>query len=268
MATIEELLTQEEDRLLFITRRLFVFEAFTAQLERATRGKPFRIWHGSLWMMILDSRDAHVIHFGSWLKSMYSGGGFFGQLQAHHLRSLPRKWRRLREAPNSLEARLLEPSHDEAFAELFPGNTEPFPKPAAVEALKQRFISTVSPVIEDRHANRAHPYEGTGRASASAKMLNVAELRQITDFAQRILNRLRLVALSSTLAHVDMNPTSSEEFGEELVDTILVGSKWRSSVVKGDLPRDVFYDRLHARHDALNKGDPRLFNDNLDEETA
>ena len=65
MGDIGQLLVTAEDQLLFITRRLFVMEAFTADLDRVTRGKPFRIWYGTLWMMILDSRDGHVTHFAS-----------------------------------------------------------------------------------------------------------------------------------------------------------------------------------------------------------
>src|SRR5688572_23370287 len=99
MGTMRELLARLDDELGFITQRLFVLEAFAIELDRVTRGKPFRIWGSAVWMMALDSRDAYVMHLASWVKAAYSKGGALGQLQAHHVRDFPRKWRQRGDGP-------------------------------------------------------------------------------------------------------------------------------------------------------------------------
>lgn len=236
-------------------------EAFTTELDRVTRGKPFRIWNDILWMMLLDSRDAHVIHFGSWLKSMYTTGGFFGQLRAHHLKRLPRQWRRLSEPEGSLEARILERGHNEAFDEIFPGTAGPFPTPDDVDALRERFIASVKTVVGDRDNNRAHPFEHAGSSESSDEMLNVTELGTITRYVERVLNRIRLISTSSTLTHLDVSGTSSKYFAETLVDDLLVGHRWRARVVMGTTAREDYYRELHVRHDKRQPEDSRLFND-------
>jgi hypothetical protein len=215
--------------------------------------------------MLLDSRDAHVIHLGSWLKSMYQGGGFFGQLIAHHLKELPRKWLRLKEPEGSLEARLLESDHNKAFVDLFPGLTKGFPRPADIDALKERFVAKVKPVIDDRHNNRAHPFDGHGLETSSAKMLDMKDLREVTDYVERLLNRLRLISTSTTLVHRSASRSPANEFTEELVDAVLLGSRGRVAFLMGDGSRDECYATLHTRHDSRGAGDERLFNDVWDE---
>jgi hypothetical protein len=259
--SLESLLAPEEDNLDFISRRLFFVEAFAAELDRISHSKPCRIWNLTLWTMLLDTRDAHVIHLSSWLKSMYQPGGFFGQIVAHHLKELPRRWRRLSELEGSLEARLLESSHDKAFSELFPGAGRAFPSPADVNALKDRFVEMVKPVIDDRHNNRAHPFDGHDEVTSSARMLDTKDLREVTQYAQRVLNRIRLIATSSTFGYKGAGQAATDEFTKELVDGVLLGSRARIAHLMGDHPRDEYYESLHVRHDSRAHGDERLFND-------
>lgn len=262
MSTITDLIEKLEDELGIITQRLFVLEAFAGEFNRTTRGKSFRIWGSAVWMMILDSRDAHVTHFASWLKSVYGKGGFFGQLTAHHPRAFPRKWRPRSSASHSPEfATILKKQHDESFARLFPDATTAFPSPDDVEKMRQRFVARIEQVVADRDSNRAHPYEEAGSVASSTKLLEFSELRALTTFVEDWLNALRLLSTSSSFVHSDMNFQSPTELAEELVDSVLVGSRSRANLVMGGTDREVYYDDLHTRHAAIGSPDEPLFND-------
>lgn len=260
--SIVDLIERLEDELGTITQRLFVLEAFGTELDRVTRGKPFRIWGSAVWMMILDSRDAHVTHLASWLKSQYSKGGFFGQLRAHHLRAVPRKWKpqgRNKHSPQF--AKELEKQHNTIFARLFPNTTGICPGAMDVANLQQQFILAVQHVVADRDANRAHPYEKSGTASSSAKQLDFKELRACTTFVESWLNDLRQLSIGSTFAHSDMNFQSPSALAEELVDAVLLGSQARAQLLMGGADRHAYYDDLHVQHSALGAPAQILFND-------
>lgn len=268
VAEFKQLIERLEDDLGTITQRLFVLEAFAAELERVTRDKPFRIWGSAVWMMILDSRDTHVTHLASWLKALYRKGGFFGQLAAQHSRALQRKWRPQPGSQHSEHfAAILKEQHDEAFSRLFPGVTRAVPGPGDFDALRQRFIDAVKHVVADRDENRAHPYEKSGAASGTAKQLDLKELRRVTTTVEAWLNDLRLVSTSSSFVHTDMNFQGVESLAEDLVDSVLIGSRSRASLVMAGADREQYYEDIHARHRTLGSPDEPLFNDYIKDDS-
>jgi hypothetical protein len=257
---ITELLRELEDDLGQITQRLYLFEAFGAELERVTRTKPFRIWGSGVWMLIIDSRDTHVTHLGSWLKSLYRQSGFFGKLKASHPKAFPRKWRGTTNGRSPFADRP-KTKHDETFKRLFPEAAGAYARPADIDGLRATFIAGVEHVVADRDENRAHPYEKDGSASGSVKMLNFKELREVTQFVEVWLNELRLLSTRSWFEHRNMNFQDSGLLARDLVDAVLIGSRERSGRVMAEGDRERYYDLLHARHAELGNPEAPLFND-------
>ena len=257
----ERLLSAEEDKLIDLGRRLYIIEAFQAELHRVTRGKPFTIWNDVVWTMVLDCRDAFVTHFASWIRGMYEKGGFLRQIQAHHLKDLRRRWKAgTAVRPERWINELLSGNHSESFGRVFPEVKTTFPKPDDIEALRDRFITSFNPVVGDRDSNRAHVYEKTH--AKNAKMLDLNELRIAMSQAEAFLNDLRLVGCGSTFGYRDMNIAPVDIVAKDLVDTILIGSEPRWSAVLGGRAPEDFYEERHRNHDRLTM-DPRpRFNDN------
>jgi len=256
----KSLIRREEGHLQELTRRLYLIEAVQKELDRVTRGKPFKIWSDIAWMLLLDTRDALVIHFGSWAKSVYAKGGFLRQVQAQHIRLFRRRRNSSdvdHEDPYLKD--LLAHYHKEAFARLFPTVTTILPRPADIERVKDSFADQFALLVGDRDSNRAHPYERP--QSSSARMLDFHELRALVDKAQAFLNDLRLVACDSTFAYMDANYASVEETAAELVDQLLIGGQSRRVVVQEGRERETYYNELHARHDLLESEQRSLFND-------
>jgi hypothetical protein len=259
---VEQLLSAEEMKLTLLTRRLFALEAFLAELERLTRGKPFRIWNSVTWMMLLDTRDAFVIHLASWARGMYKTGGLLRQLQAHGLRALRKK----RQDSGALEDRVelrryIEASRDEAFGRLFPEVDRPYATTADVEALRERFIDKVDELTADRDGNRAHPYE----AGTQRKMMDLVALREAVTQAESLLADLRLVCCGSSFSFHDMNATSVDIAAAELVDAILLPPRARARGRWNSTERDEYYDQLHRSHAQTRR---KYFNAPNAEETA
>jgi hypothetical protein len=246
-----------ESILLVIGRRLGALEAFLAELDRVTRGKPFHVWNGLQWLLLLDSRDILVVHLASWAKSVYEPGGLLGQIGANHLRDLSRKLIPTeRDLADAHFMRLRSKFREEAFARLFPNATDAHPKPPDVDGLRDSFSAKMKPVLEDRHANRAHPFE---RKKGSAAMLELSQMRELYDYSTKMMNDLRLVGCDSTFGY----PEGSWDKGAaiDLVDALLIGTSSRMRIVRGETPRDEYYARLHERHDALADPSAAMFND-------
>jgi hypothetical protein len=259
--TLSELLKPFEWNLMEIVRRQFLVEAFTADLNRVTREKPFRIKNGVTWMLLLDTRDMLVVHLASWAKGVREPGGLIGKLQANHLRSLPRvlpqsdrrqdepewDWRHDSERRNG--------EHAEAFTRLFPNGAE-YPDGAAFDQLLQAFKVQMKPLIDDRNWNRAHAFE---RVSGTTAMLNISDLRALISYAEQFLGDIAMVGCHYTMDRPEMNQPSGEDVAPELVDALLLGDSERAARLRGHLIRDDFYAQLHARHDAGHPLGPEAF---------
>jgi hypothetical protein len=263
---LEELLKPFEWGLMEVARRQFVMEAFTAELDRVSRGMPFRIRNGVTWMLLLDTRDMLVVHLASWAKGIYKPGGLIGKLEADHRRSLPRalpakdrsddkpEWARGRDKERR------DREHAEAFARLFPKAAPgPYPDGAAFTDLRDAFYGRMKPLVDDRDWNRAHAFEKT---TGTIAMLNITELRDLIAYAEQFLGDIAMVGCHYSMDRPEMNVPSAEDVAPELVDLLLFGDSDRAARLRGTLNRAEFYAQLHARPDGAEpQGGDRFFND-------
>jgi hypothetical protein len=255
--TLEERLTAAEGGLMMTVRRLYMLEAFHKELERVTKGKPFRIWGDIQWTLVLDSRDMLVIHLASWVKSVTARGGLLGVIRAHHIRELkatPPKGTRERSAVH----------HKAAFGRLFPSAKKAHAGVDDVDDLSARLRALASDLHKDRNKNRAHFFE-TAKNKGMAKMLDLTELRTFVSAMERMLNDIRIIAHDMTVLHSDRNASHCGDAAEELVHSILVGSSGRREVVLEGRDKQAYYADLHQRHDASQPGPDTLFNDIYDD---
>jgi hypothetical protein len=265
---LDALIGKFEWQLLFLARRLFALEAFKTELDRVTRTTEFRIRNDIVWFVLLDSRDMLVVHLASWAKGIYEPSGLLGLLQANYSRDLPRvrpsegdekqygSWapRRGRE-------------HIDSFSRLFPSTADPFPSVAAFSELKGQFVARLKPVCQDRHENRAHPYDKAGKGSA--KMLDLVELRDAIAYCQTFMNDVSMVGCHHALDYHEMNSADSGEVARDLVDMLLLGTSEDIVRIRRATERDKFYSELHRMYDphrthhSLPPGSKWYFNDNL-----
>jgi hypothetical protein len=265
--SLAQLIDPYEGNLLGLARRLFLMEAFTADLDRVTRLKPFRFRSEPIWLLMLDTRDMLVIHLASWARSIVDPDGLLVQLQRHRAGDLPRQLPP--EAPRTANEpewvtrstrERREREHSESFDSLFP-SAGACPKGSDFEGLRQTFRTHVKPVKDDRNWNRAHPFETVG---GTTKMLNIAELRNHMDYAERFMNDIRMVGLHSTMHYIEMNSPNAADVAPDLVDAMLIGDPDRLIGLRDKSSRDDLYDRLHAEHEARKQKEPKeddLFND-------
>ena len=253
---VDALLASYESRLMSLARRLYVMEAFKEELNRVTKLKEFRIRNDITWRMALDMRDVCVIHLASWAKETYEAGSLIGELQAKHTQAFPRT-RPPEQRDNDAGWRdHRDREHSESYKRLFACTCEPFPTPPAFIALRERFAERMKPVVDDRNANRAHPYEKGNKASP--KMLDLTELREAVTYSETFLRDLRMVTSGSWMDYRDMNSVPSSNAARDLVDMLLLGTSDRIALFRGSTDRDAFYEELHRRHDAGSEEEPDL----------
>jgi hypothetical protein len=258
--TLQERIEEKENQLLSLTRRQYILEAFIVELDRVSRLKESKWWGDSMFLMLLDFRDQHVTHFASWAKSIYETGGLLS-----HVSEIPLKRRKsdkARETNDQGLAAELDRGHNASRERLFPGASGCHPSGKAVATLREDFKARMDPVLQDRHENRAHPYEGAG--TGTAKMLDFPELRELITYAEEFMNDMRLLNSGTTLHYHDMSFISSEALAKDLVDILLLGPEFRRDAVMGAKNRETFYAELHARHDALEPATKakQVWNDN------
>ena len=259
-APLADLLKEYSYTLMSLARGLYVVEAVEAELERVSRGKPFRVFNDVTWLMLGETYGMLVIRLASWARSVYEPGGLLGQVQAHHTRALPRE-RRME--PDDGTKAYQDRFHGEAYGRLFSCACQPFPTPVAFTALREAFEKRMRPVLNDRSDNRAHPYERAG-SKATAKMLETKELRVAMTYAEEFMNDLQLVGTVATTRYHEMNATSSGLASRDIADSVLLGTSRRARIVRKDAKRDELFAKMHAWHDALPSGSEELFNEMID----
>jgi hypothetical protein len=256
--TLEAGIEDLQHKLLLIKRRLHVMQSFECELDRVTRGKELKYWDDLLYMVMLDSRDALVIHLASFAKGLHK----------HHLRDLLHHWlKQLRRArkqrPDELDPaleRILSTQHDAAFARLFP-KIDPkkrAPGKADVQVLRDAIETFVDRLRRDRNANRAHAFE----LLRSEDMLSFEELAQMFAYLERVLNDVRLIATATTMSmSAPLSVANPDRTVVAIVDQLVTGGQ----IPPGE--RDAFYERLHREHDdrggtgPFNERAPRLLRD-------
>jgi hypothetical protein len=119
--TLLERIDDQQTKLLVIKRRLYVLHAFVADLETVTNKRPFRIWDDLTWMLVLDSRDALIVHLASFAKGLHKH--HLADIIHPHLKKLKRDYKPEPDDEYNPSIR----SHALAFARLFPSCTKKTP---------------------------------------------------------------------------------------------------------------------------------------------
>ena len=252
--TFDELLREAHYELFELTRRQYALEAFEEEHQRATLGKEYWVADDIVWTTILDMRDKNIIDFASWAVGAYKPGsrGFFGVLKGRYVPDLPlrRKWGRRDESSSAPE---FDQTFSDAVQRLFP-NAKGKLRHEDIDELTTRFQAKLKPLIDDRHQNRAHVFEGKHQVG-SAKMLEIGEVRELYKFARDVLNDLGLMSLGKTWAEVNLTLVQPEDTAEEFVDMLVLPRWFRRAIAARGLSRGQAYEALH---NAPGKG---LFND-------
>jgi hypothetical protein len=246
-----------------IKRRVHVLRAFSDELDRTSRGKPFRIRNDIVWNAVLDIRDKLVIDLYSLTVEMRHGmrplepgvsvmrsflrkRGLFIELRDNYCASFTRSY-----TPQPGESRLLgEPgarSRAAAFDRLFPGCATDSPGAHDVEALCERFRLRMVPLGQDRNKNRAHALEGD---AGTARMHSVPDLEALFEYVEQLLRDLALVSARTGFGGNNMNSADCADTAADLVDQILIGhiSDIRG-VITPERTRDELYAQLHQIDD-------------------
>lgn len=241
-----------------IERRLHVIDAYVAELQRVSRGKPFRIRNEIVWNAMLDVRDKLTIDLFSltvemrhgmkpldpkvaertWRGSLKKKRGMFVELRDHHCASLTRTY-----VPHAdddeYEIAMHTKGKAELFARVFPKCATESPTPADIDQLCEDFRIRMVPLGEDRNKNRAHAFEGD---IGKAKLLSPSEHEALFDYIKELLENLSL--LSSGSAFADGGRDCSET-AADLVDQVLLGQISDVRRFTTRRTREQLYERLH-----------------------
>ena len=211
---------KKENELHFFTDRLRHVANVNTALERATRGKRFRIYGEPMWSMALSERDMVAIDLASWAKGFYSRGGFLRRAQASKdLRALSLEWKH----PIAPEiASINAVCRRECFDRLFPCAVSGVPCPKDVDMLVTRLHDEFEPLLDDRHRTRAHKYESDH--VATAKMLGLDEVADYLATCVRLLRDIRFLASNGDWHPPSMRIDAEDKAAEDVVDLILCGT--------------------------------------------
>jgi hypothetical protein len=246
---LEELLKAEAWKLLTIARRAYVLEAFTTELNRVTRAKPFEAFNDIVWSMLFASHDLLIIDLASWGKQVYRSGGLLGVLRGEFCGSFKRKRvRHPSEAGRRHLTTVYDAKHLEAFERLFGVGTKGNVSHAHFEALTNRVAARFAPIIDERDKRRAHPYETHERRTSD--MIQTEPLREALSFGEQLIQDLQRVADVSIMNFGDLNMASAKGTAKDLVDLILIGSSNHVAELTRKRGRDELYAEFHARHEA------------------
>lgn len=225
------------------------------RLEEVTNGKLFDIHDSVLWTMILDSRDVLVIDLADWAKGQLGkgGGSFLRKFQGPLLGTLVRKpsWVTRPERDGTLrEGNRV--TYAAARARLFPDlDSSAKVTQADIEKLIGRFDEVFRPVVLDRNQNRAHAFEQQAKGGATAKMLDLGELRSAFEYAMAVVNDLSLVTRGGSMELVDMNSSDVADSAREHIELLLLPRFARERLLRADEAPDTFVAKLHELADTL-----------------
>jgi hypothetical protein len=217
---------EEEEILIGLTDTFGELRGFATALSKRVGNSSFVITNALVWNAMIAKRDLFTIHFASWIRGLAEGGGFFGQLRAHHIRDLRRAWdetfkpfKPSGDVEKDALHKIISDHRRKRLEERFPaaiarGEIDP----EDVEGLKDAIWKKLEPVVQDRDSFRAHPHDG--QAKADARMLGLDELQPLLLAAQQMMNDLRSAANFSTFGYPPVDAGSTTE-AEDLVDLIL-----------------------------------------------
>ena len=264
---LSRLLDEFENRLHGLTQRQLLLEAFTADLDKATRGEAFRRRNGPLWTMLVDTHRMMVIDLASWARGVYLSGGLIDQLQTSHAGDLRRErvpgplddvqsWRESRDR-----------EHADAVERLFPGLSEAHPTPPQFDQLRATFAAKMKPVVDDAH-QRVHSFDPDA-PTESVKLLRSPAVREAVTYAATFISDLTMVGCHTRPDRREMNTPNAAEVVPDMVDALLLGTSEQIAQRRGSFDRIAFYDELRHRYASRDRARQGLFfNDMLFTSTA
>lgn len=209
----------EEDILLSLENQFATLKCFEEELVKRIGSRTFIIANSVVWDAMLAKLDLFTIRFASWVRGMVEPGGFFGQVQSHHIRDLRSAWRAQPRIDDEIQS--LHISNRRQHLEiLFPAATVRGQiDPKDVDDLKNAMWNKLQPIVKDRDSLRAHPYDG--EAKADAKMLGLGEVEPLLRYAQDLMNTFRLAANNSSFGYHVTTHTDLRTATRDLIDLLL-----------------------------------------------
>jgi hypothetical protein len=263
--TFAELLRPSELELLQLRHRWHAIEVFVEELHQANGGLRFEIHDEAAWNWMLDARDMVVIRLASWVKSIWGKGGLLGRLAADGkvFRELNAEYPR--STDHTSEARQRRRA---AFARLFP-SAKRRPTAAELELVRKAVYTHLEPVLRDRSANRAHPYEGDDK---EALFHQNSEMEEHLLYAEKMFNDLRICAGAGVVVYHNHLGDTSVTAAPDLVDAILLGGSdridmvTRPDILDGTRYRAQRRERIYAalRAAAVGRAPEESFNTDAD----
>jgi hypothetical protein len=86
--TLIERIRREEEVIWDLTKRFASSRGFERALFQRIGERRYFIKNKTIWSALLAERDLVIIDFASWARGICEKGGFFSQLQAHHVQCL------------------------------------------------------------------------------------------------------------------------------------------------------------------------------------
>ncbi len=251
---IKEFLRDAHNQLLQLQRRQYLLEAIDADWGRVTRGKQCWLHDDAAFRAIIDTGNMNVIDLCSWGVGVSdTGESLLMRVRDHYLAELPpkRAWAGPNESPSF--SRALDEGHVAARARLFPQAQGRALTEADAEDLIEAFEMRIAPLRDDRNKNRAHAYEN--KTQGTAKLLHVAEVREMYRYARQVLNDLCVAAFGETWGETDVTSNNVDMTAEDLLDVVLL-PQWFRRETQHVSRRDV-YEALHAEPGPENFNDLR-----------
>lgn len=263
--TVHHEIWQRFRQLVEVKRRLYVVRPFSDELDRARRGKPFRMRNDIVWNAMLDVRDKLVIDLCSLCQEMRHGmkpleaganesrrflgkRGFFFALRDRYRSSLRRSYV---PHPDDDEYEIVRYTESNArrFEKLFPNCRDESPSADDIEQLCERFRLRTKPLVDDRNKNRAHAYEAMNDV-VRVPMLWVPELTSLFEDIEQLLEDLSLLCGGACFVSDNMNHADCDATAADLVDMVLLGHIDDVRRLTNGRTREELYARLHEIDDS------------------
>jgi hypothetical protein len=210
-----------------LTKRFASSRRFERALFQRIGERRYFIKNKTIWSALLAERDLVIIDFASWVRGICEKGGFFGQLQAHHVQCL-------RSARSKIFKKSRSPwetCRQKAWGDLFDNVTHDQIKPELIKKPKDTTWESLKPVVTDRDTHRAHRHEHSESKEGNVLALSLTKLAPYLELAQQLLNRLSLVAADSTFGYKAAGEPQAEF--TSIIDLLLVGEPQRLAQLTG-----------------------------------
>lgn len=259
-------LTNYEHRLCELRGRMTFLRKADEKLRAASRGKLSEFRNDVTWWTLQDVHDMLVIRLASFARGLNDTGGLFPLMRGRWI-AVFKTSPRLETSPEWLR-REIKATSRQIVVDRFPAAAERGRIAGDhLDACIKSVTALLDPVVDDRDANRAHPYEH--KNSGTSRVLGTDEIGAAIEIIQDLLKDVRFLADASSYHYPDSiflaQPGGT---AEELVDQVLLGTRIQRELLEQRLGvegyawqrRERVYEILHERHDALPNPEAQCWN--------